>query len=86
MAQLLAPRSARIGVPNVTGYKRIVRHKAACAEDIFLPAAVKRPLTRIVGCVADLFSFYAARSVSGFSCDANDYAVRGWLTRANRKL
>jgi hypothetical protein len=24
MAQLLAPRSARIGVPNVTGYKRIV--------------------------------------------------------------
>jgi hypothetical protein len=31
MAQLLAPRSARIGVPNVTGYKRIVWHKA-CAD------------------------------------------------------
>jgi hypothetical protein len=66
MAQLFAPRSARIGVPNVTGYKRIVWHKA-CADptDIFLPAAVKRPLTQIARCVADLFSFYAARSVSG---------------------
>jgi hypothetical protein len=64
MAQLFAPRSARIGVPNVTGYKRIVWHKV-CAADIFLPAAVKRPLTQIARCVADLFSFYAARSVSG---------------------
>jgi hypothetical protein len=31
MAQLLAPRSARIGVPNATGYKRIVWHKP-CAD------------------------------------------------------
>jgi hypothetical protein len=84
MAQLLAPMPARIGVPNVTGYKRIAWHKA-CADPggfscdssrlscvnilssrlvTVIPAAVKRPLTQIARCVADLFSFYAARSVS----------------------
>jgi|GraSoi2013_100cm_1033763.scaffolds.fasta_scaffold472499_1 hypothetical protein len=44
MAQLLAPRSARIGVPNVTGYKRIVRHKLVPILGLMLKASPLAPV------------------------------------------
>ena len=64
MAQLLAPRSARIGVPNVTGYKRIVWHKA-CADPrislVMLKASPFRALLRPV-CVG------SAQRLGSFAC------------------